>query len=313
MPFSFTFLSDEFESFLHGLRPFIPNESEIVHPKLLELRNLILQHVEESKNAGCKVWVRLLRHSDVIAPRIYALLTEAGIDCVVDPRIWRCGNSQVFDGSQNVIIAEKIASDFPRNLLTLIINYERPSVAFPHLSTIPQLTLAVERPACVEDSRKSSEVGEISSCGFNSAPSPIPSSPPSHGSSTNTQKLHKGEIQTEQVMDSSAPAIVDLPPPADNSANAQVSLGIAEMQSPVTKATIDEISIAMGDCFKTTEVLSTDHQSSANVTSETIETADDEMDYPLPFICASHVKKNTELMNAIELIQGIQVYECDYS
>jgi hypothetical protein len=282
------------------------------------LRNQILKHLEENGNAGCKVWIRLLRHSNVIAPHIYALLTEAGIDCVVDPRIWRCGNSKMFDGSQNVIIAEKIASNFPRDLLSLIINYERPSVTFPHLSTIPQLTLNVERPVFVENSRKTPEIEEISYCGFHPALNPTEfSSPVSHCLPPNPEKLDK--IQMELVTDCSVPAIYDLPSAIVNSAFSQIVTAsnsskatIEDFQTVATKESVDEFSIAMGDCSEVAEELST-HQLSTSITSESLEILGDEMDCHFHIICASHVKQNVELMDAIELVEDIKVYECDYS
>ena len=284
------------------------------------MRNQILKHLEENGNVGCKVWIRLLRHSNVIAPHIYALLTEAGIDCVVDPRIWRCGNSQVFDGSQNVIIAEKIASDFPRDLLSLIINYERPSVTFPHLSTIPQLTLNVQRPVFVENLRKTPEIEEISYWGFHPALNPTKfSSPVSHGPPPNPEKLDD-KIQMEHVTDCSVPAIYDLPSAIVNSAFSQIVTAgnsskatIEDFQSLATKESVDEFSIAMGDCSEVAEELSTDHQSSTSITSESREILGDEMDCPFHIICASQVKQNVELMDAIELVEDIKVYECDYS
>jgi len=77
------------------------------------LRKQILQHLEEKGTDDCKIFIRLFRHSDVIAPRIHAIMTAAGIECIVDPRICRFGGvAQTSHCGQTVIVAEKISSDF---------------------------------------------------------------------------------------------------------------------------------------------------------------------------------------------------------
>lgn len=339
----------DFESFLHRLSPLIPNDSEIIHPKLIELRKQVWQHLEEKGIKDSKVWIRLLRHSDVIAPRIHSILTAAGIDCIVDPRIWRCTNPQIFHGQQTVIIAEKIASDFPHNLLSLVINYERPSIVIPHLATVPQLTLDVHRPVFDGDSNETQEIEEIPVNSLTS--SCTSSSPQSYNSSPNLKnpvdplEAEEGETEREQI---TIPDAEGLQSPIQKNLNVEITVHSnadskpADIASdPVNSSTkqslisepietqIDLNSAAL-DCsslgeatalpisfdntsLKTNDILPTPgiDSTTSSVNSEPIETHRTTT-HVLSIICTSRLKQNVELMNAITA-KDIQVHEFDYS
>ena len=343
----FYFHLGDFESFLHRLRPLIPNDSEIIHPKLIELRKQIMQHLEEKGTDDCKIFIRLFRHSDVIAPRIHAIMTAAGIECIVDPRICRFGGvAQTFHGGQTVIVAEKISSDFPCNLLSLIINYERPSSAIPHLSTVPQLTLDVHRPVFGQDQKETTEMEDIPVCSLTS--SCTSSSPQSYGSSPNPENLMEVDAENESE-----------PIPAD----------AEKLQSPIQKDSTTEMAVHSNPDSEPAEIVSDPVRSPTKLSfiSEPIETqidcnylntatleyafireatvlpmsivntslqSDDVMSSSaidtttlyvnsqpiethrtgriLPIICSSRLKQNIELTNAISA-KDLQIHEFDYS
>lgn len=99
----------------------------MAHPKLTKLVERLLEHFETIEVHGV-IWICLHRHSTEIASLIYEHLGEAGIDCTVDPIIFRPKKEKIFQvrSTPPIIIAEVMPKEFPASKISLIVHYEPP-------------------------------------------------------------------------------------------------------------------------------------------------------------------------------------------
>lgn len=87
----------------------------------------LLNFLETSEIHGI-IWICLHRYSTELASSIYEHLGEAGIDCTVDPVIFRPKRDKPFKvrPTAPIIIAEVMPKDFPASKISLILHYEPP-------------------------------------------------------------------------------------------------------------------------------------------------------------------------------------------
>ena len=136
----FFHLKADFKPFLSQLAE-LKARSTNIHPKLLEIRHQVLDHLNE--DGQHKVWIHLQHKRKEIQSTIIELLTQSGVDsATIDPK-YLC------DDRKRVFLSSNVPSNFPLHILTLIIHYDWPCLLpadiEERLSDTPRCAIFVRR------------------------------------------------------------------------------------------------------------------------------------------------------------------------
>ncbi len=277
----------------------------------MKLKELVLRQLSEDDNS--KIWIRLYRHSNIIAERIERLLASVDVQCQVDPQI-ECPESEgsfLPSGNYPVFVAEQVSKSFPASMLSLIIHYEWPSSVEMdrQFARITQKAIEISRPVRLGDAEN---IPGQQTCpvSMSSTGHLLDSSPFKEPEVDDSDDSDGSEIFIEQQVESTANKeplinyqdelllhihdVIPIEPPGESCFVSQLSDEESQEEedfskSPIITNEIDRISVA-------------DIEDDNSGSIEPL----------LPLVLSSHLATNAELMEAIEADESLIIHECDY-
>ncbi|XP_059350975.1 uncharacterized protein LOC130687565 [Daphnia carinata] len=313
-----TVLEGDYKSLVMQLLRLRPKKLEAWHPKLVELKRIVIRQLGEDKT-NRKIWIRLYRHSSLLAERIELLFTDVGIQCEVDTRIG-CPESTPFfpNGSYPIIIAEKLSENFPTSLLFLIIHYEWSST-WPmekhwQSANVTQIAIEINRPVCLEQQ----SIPDQQTC-------PVSISTPTRHHDLSPSKEMEVDSSIEDDSDASMESESSFKHNKENSTTyltQELYLSIQEgtgiqflnQSCDASQSHIDEEQNMEKVLSQSPNKDSIHVSSPASVMQNNTDKSSStgSTDFTLPVIVSAHLKNNVELMDAIEADGHLVVYDCDY-
>ena len=303
-------LAGDYKNLLFRLLRLRPENHEELHPKLIEVRTIVLRHLQSDKS-GRKIWIRLYRHSNDIAARIHHILTEVDVLCEVDPQIVYPESVRPFlpSGNYPVIVAERTPKDFPPSMLSLIIHYELPSKSTVEMdgqfSNVAQKAIVVNRPARLEGNISAPEAIQISV----SISTPI--SDPNLLTNTSPPLMCMDGIEIVELRDTST-----MKPTKDYRITAEVHQN-ADADAESLADSYTESQHFVEEKLPEPEELGT-NADMANVPSPVVEMDADQKPLErfverLPIILSAALTNNAELMEAfLDNAGNLTIHEVDY-
>jgi hypothetical protein len=298
------------------LRPKGPEE---YHPKLLELKGLVLRQL--SVDDSRKIWIRLYRHSNTTAERIEHMLSSVDVQCEVDPQI-ECPESEgpfLPSGNYPVFVAEQVSKGFPPSRLSLIIHYEWPLTSSVELdlqfARITQKAIEISRPVRREEmesipDQQTCPVSK-SSTGHLSDSSPFKEMEVDDASrdSVNSEVFIEQPVESTLQLNNKEPLInsqdetrlnihdaIQIEPPGESCFVSQLcdeeSLE-EDCESPIIANECDQISVS-------------------DIKADNSPLSESNVAPPIPVVMSSLAANNAELMEAIYREENLDVHECDY-
>lgn len=271
-----------------------------------------------SEDGNSKIWIRLYRHSNIIAERIERLLASVDVHCQVDPQI-ECPESEgsfLPSGNYPVFVAEQVSKSFPPSMLSLIIHYEWPSTVEMdrQFAQITQKAIEISRPVRLGDAEN---IPDQQTCpvSMSSTGHLLDSSPFKEPEVDDSDDSDGSEIFIEQQVESTANPnkeplinsqdelllhihdVIPIEPPGESCFVSQLCDEESQEEedfskSPIITEEIDGISVAD---------IKVDDSS-----------LDGSIEPLLPLVLSSHLATNAELMEAIEADESFIIHECDY-
>lgn len=272
-----------------------------------------------SEDGNSKIWIRLYRHSNIIAERIERLLASVDVHCQVDPQI-ECPESEgsfLPSGNYPVFVAEQVSKSFPPSMLSLIIHYEWPSTVEMdrQFAQITQKAIEISRPVRLGDAEN---IPDQQTCpvSMSSTGHLLDSSPFKEPEVDDSDDSDGSEIFIEQQVESTANPnkeplinsqdelllhihdVIPIEPPGESCFVSQLCDEESQEEedfskSPIITEEIDGISVAD---------IKVDDSS-----------LDGSIEPLLPLVLSSHLATNAELMEAIEADESFIIHECDYA
>ena len=293
-----------------------PKKFDEYHPKLVKLKELVLHQLKGDENS--KIWIRLFRHSNLIAERIERLLASVDVKCEVDPQI-ECPESEgsfLPSGNYPVFVAEQVSKSFPLSMLSLVIHYEWPLTSpvemDGQLARITQKALEIRRPVRLREAKNIPDQ-QTKTCpvSMSSTGHLLDSSPLREIEIDDSRDSDDSEVVVEQQFESTTNKeplinsqdepllhihdVIQIEPPGESRFVSQLcdeeSQEESFSKSPSITNEIDRMSVA--DKVDTSPL---------NGSIDTL----------LPLILSSRVASNAELMEAIEADESFIIHECDY-
>ncbi|XP_046654198.1 uncharacterized protein LOC124344698 [Daphnia pulicaria] len=307
-------LKSDYKTLILQLLRLRPKRFDECHPKLVKLKELVLHQLSEDGNS--KIWIRLYRHSNIIAERIERLLASVDVQCQVDPQI-ECPESEgsfLPSGNYPVFVAEQVSKSFPPSMLSLIIHYEWLSTVEMdrQFAQITQKAIEISRPVRLGDAEN---IPDQQTCpvSMSSTGHLLDSSPFKEPEVDDSDDSDGSEIFIEQQVESTANKeplinsqdelllhihdVIPIEPPGESCFVSQLSDEESQEEedfskSPIITNEIDRISVA-------------DIEDDNSGSIEPL----------LPLVLSSHLATNAELMEAIEADDNSGIFiihECDY-
>lgn len=294
---------------------FLPGNRDELHPKLTELRAIVLQHIGENKS-GRTIWIRLCRYTNEVASRVHDLLATAGL-------FLPSGNSPV-------IIAEVLPENFPPCMLSLIIHYDQSSSLSlepaSRYAFVAQKVLEITRPVRVEELQLPNAEPETCPT-LSSSPDAMPTS----FSPLLAEDAKSGDGCMSDVSDNKLPDVSSSPTVEENAFvvsrvnpdyqdEARIeSNGFSPEKSIVESCAesqlIDEEEIPLPTEEVCNETINTDI---ANIVDPFLglETApslpDGSEDAEVPIVVSSHFENNVQLKEALIAVGDVTIHYCNY-
>ncbi|KAK4016639.1 hypothetical protein OUZ56_031601 [Daphnia magna] len=313
-----TVLEGDYKSLIMQLLRLRPKKLEAWHPKLVELKGIVIRHLSEDKT-NRKIWIRLYRYSSLLAERIERLFTDVGIQCEVDTRIGSPESTPFLpNGSSPIIVAEKVSENFPTSLLSLIIHYEWSST-WPmekhwQSANVTQIAIEINRPVRLEQQ----SIPDQQTC-------PVSISTPTRHPGLSSSKEMEVDSSVEDDSDASMESestlkhnkeksTTNLTQESHLSIQDGTGIQVLDQSYAVSQSHIEEQQNMEKGLSQSPNKDSIHVSSPASVMQNNTDKSSSagSTDLVLPVIVSAHLKNNVELMEAIDTDGHLVVYDCDY-
>ncbi|KAI9557577.1 hypothetical protein GHT06_017405 [Daphnia sinensis] len=311
-------LEGDYKSLVMQLLRLRPKKLEVWHPKLVELKEIVIRQLSEDKS-NRKIWIRLYRHSSLLAERIERLLADVGIQCEVDTRMG-CPESTPFfpNGSCPIIVAEQVSENFPTSLLSLIIHYEWSST-WPmekhwQSANVTQKAIEINRPVRQEQQ----SIPYQQTC-------PVSISTPTRHPGLSPSKAMEGDSSVEDDSDASMESesafehdkeksTTNLTQEPHLSIQDGTGIQVLDQSDDVSQSHIEDEQNMEKSLSQSPNKDSIHASSPASVMQNNTDKSSSagSIDSILPVIVSAHLKNNVELMEAIDTDGHLVVHDCDY-